>query len=109
NTTARKIATPDSLYSIAGSSTVIVLPSKLDDVPVEPNDGGGSTVGADELIVTDADEEFWDYFDVTSILPTVVPSLVTLTVEYWDGEAWHAFDGLGPAVGPTTVRRTLSS
>ncbi|MDO7882814.1 DUF5979 domain-containing protein [Salinibacterium soli] len=108
NTTVRKIATPDSIYSVAGSSSIVVLPAALDARPTSPSDTGGSTVGADSLVVVDDDEAFFDLFNVTSILPTVVPSGVTLTVEYFDGEAWHSFDGVSPLAGPATFSRTLS-
>ncbi|MGX5682112.1 DUF5979 domain-containing protein [Schumannella luteola] len=108
NTTVRKVATPDTIYSVAGSSAIVVLPASLDDLPTSPTDTGGSTVGADSLVVVDTDEAFFDLFNITSILPTVVPSGVTLSVEYWDGEAWHSFDGVSPVAGPTTFSRTLA-
>lgn len=109
NTSQRKIATPTLVYSVPGTSSVVSLPGQLDPRPTSAGDTGGSTVGAKSLTITDADPEFWDYFDISQVLSTTVPGGVTLAVEYWDGEQWLQFDSHSGAVGPVAYSRPLSS
>jgi uncharacterized repeat protein (TIGR01451 family) len=110
NTTVDKLASPDTIYSVQGSSSVVSLPARVDPRPSGENPGG-STVGVDRLVITDtedpATDPFWEYFDLTAIVATSVPSGATMTVEFWDGDSWEPFDG--PIVGPVSYSRTLTS
>jgi uncharacterized repeat protein (TIGR01451 family) len=110
NTLVDKVASPTTIYSVAGASSVISLPARVAPRPTG-DDEGGSTVGATRLVVSDtadpATDPFWEYFDLAAIVATSVPSGVTMAVEYWDGDSWEPFDG--PIAGPTSYSRTLTS
>jgi uncharacterized repeat protein (TIGR01451 family) len=108
NTSVRKVATPTTVYSVPGASAVFSLPGQIDPLPASPEDTGGSTVGGSSLVITDVDAQFWDYFDLTKILPTAVSAGVTLNVDYWDGTIWKPFTTNSSAVGPTSFSRSLS-
>lgn len=116
NTSVRKIATPGGLYSVAGSSSIVALPGQLDPIPEITDLVGGSTVGAKSLTITDADSDFFDYFDVSKIQPTTVPVGINLVVEYWDGSldgggapVWQQFATNSTATGLANYSRTLSA
>ena len=110
NTLVEKIASPTELYSVAGASSVISLPGRVEPRP-SGDDEGGSTVGATRLVITDtedpATDPFWSYFDLVGVVATSVPTGVTMSVEFWDGDSWEPFDG--PIVGPTSYSRILTS
>ncbi len=110
NTTVRKTATPSEIYSIAGAYTVVSLPARIDGLPVDADDAGGSTVGAATLSVTDSDPAFFDYFNVSRILPTTVPAGTTLTV--WtlgaDNE-WVVFDTKTATSSAVSYSRALTA
>ncbi|ROS31554.1 DUF5979 domain-containing protein [Cellulomonas sp. PhB150] len=100
-TTLTKTFTPDTMYDVPGTGTVVQLESTVKrDLPV----GSGSTIGAQSLVVSDPQDPtagpdaFWNLYDVRSIAPTDVPAGSRLTVEYWDGSAWSTF-GAGAAAG----------
>lgn len=111
NTEITKIASPSTIYSAAGSSSVVTLRGEVSKRPTSPTDTGGSTVGATSLVVTDtADPEtdpFWEYFDLAAIVATSVQDGVTLNVDYWDGDSWEDFGA--PVVGPSPYSHTLNS
>ena len=100
-TTLTKTFSPATTYDVPGTGTVVQLESTVKrDQPV----GSGSTVGAQSLVVSDPQDPtatpdaFWNLYDLRSIAPTDVPAGSSLTVEYWDGTAWHTF-GAGAAAG----------
>ena len=116
NTSVSKTATPGSIYSVTGASTLISLPAQIDPKPTLGTDHGGSTVGSDSLTVQDtADpttDAFWDNFNPSAIVATSVPTGVTLTVNAWDSLT-HTWAPLDPAttdvVGPKSLTYVLTS
>ncbi|HEY2642860.1 MAG TPA: hypothetical protein VGI56_03815, partial [Galbitalea sp.] len=88
NTSVQKAITPPKIYSIAGARSIVSLSDQVDPAPTSPTDTGGSTVGADSLIIRDPQDPtqlgFWDDFNATRILSTSVPVGTTMSVEYWD-------------------------
>jgi large repetitive protein len=116
NTSVSKTATPSSIYSSTGAATVLSLPAHVDPKPTVGTDHGGSTVGADELIVQDtatpASDAFWDSFNPAAIVATTVPSGVTLTVNAWNAttQSWVALDAATTlVVGPTSLTYVLTT
>lgn len=111
-TTLSKSLAPESLYAIAGATTVVSLTARVAPAPTSPGDTGGSTIGAERLVVTDSDLPggFWDDFALGRILATDVPAGSRLTVEYWDSSAaepgWTALTA--PVTGPELFAHTLT-
>ncbi|MEJ1231062.1 MAG: hypothetical protein WDM88_11220 [Galbitalea sp.] len=115
NTSVSKTITPDTIYAVAGASTIISLPAEVSAEPTSPADTGGSTIGADDLTVQDtadpSTDPFWDDFNPAAIVATDVPSSVSLTVNYWDptSSSWLELDpSTTNVVGPTALSYVLT-
>ncbi|MFI2489030.1 DUF5979 domain-containing protein [Promicromonospora kroppenstedtii] len=98
-----KTISPSTVPAVPGQSVVVQLPSQV--LPFGPD---GSTTSANQVVIQDPTDpadpgEFWDNFTATSVRTTDVPSGATLTVSYWDGDAWLPAPGCGPWTGPQTV------
>ncbi|WP_157000758.1 DUF5979 domain-containing protein [Agromyces laixinhei] len=95
STTIGKNITRDSVWAIPGTTTDVTFDAKVNDEG--PN---ASTVGADELIVSDpanppaapAVDPFWNTFDLTQMV-VGVPADANLQVNYWDGDSWEPLPG----------------
>jgi large repetitive protein len=102
-TETEKIISPSEIPAVPGQSVVVQLPSQL--LPFGPD---GSTTNADQVVIQDPTdpsdpEEFWANFTATSVRTTDVPANATLTINYWDGNAWVQAPDCGPFDGPATV------
>ncbi|MFS3127277.1 DUF5979 domain-containing protein [Nocardioides sp. Bht2] len=64
------------IASLKAHATVLGAGTELTDIVVEDVWGNDAT-------------GFWNAFNLTSIVPTQVPPNTTLTVEVFDGTAWH--------------------
>lgn len=114
NTTVDKVVSPDELYSIAGATTLVSLPSSVAPFPSAAVDPNASTVGSVSLVISDpidpellGADQFWNYFDLTDIVATSVPANTVLSVEYYDGDEWLALPGATGLLGPTFVNRSI--
>ncbi|HWL02793.1 MAG TPA: DUF5979 domain-containing protein [Microbacteriaceae bacterium] len=105
NTTIDKQIVPGDIWSVPGSSAVILTEAKVnrrDDVP-------DSTVGAQVLKISDPAapsgtiDGFWDRFDLQAIAPTAVPANATVTANWWNAatQTWEPLPG-ATAVGPVS-------
>lgn len=98
-----KTISPSTLPAVPGQGVVVQLPTQL--LPFGPD---GSTTSANQVVVQDPTDpanpgEFWASFEATSVRTTDVPAGATLTVNYWDGDAWVPAPDCGPYTGPQTV------
>ena len=111
NTIVEKTITPDTIYGIAGATTLISLPSSITPLPVSAVDPMSSTVGSVSLVITDpvdtGADDFYNYFDLTDIVATAVPANTTLTVEYFDGSTWNTLPGAAGLNGPTFLTTSV--
>ena len=113
NTIVNKTITPDTIYGIAGATTLISLPSSITPLPTTAVDPTSSTVGSVALVITDpldtGTDEFYNSFNATDIVATAVPANTTLTVEYFDGTDWLVLPGANGLVGPTFLTTSIDS
>ncbi len=85
----------DELWAVPGSTTDVSFDAKVND-----EGANASTIGADELIVSDpaapqpgdAVAPFWNAFDLSRVV-VGVPANADLQVNYWDGDAWEPLPG----------------
>lgn len=108
NTTVTKRFSPDSLYSAAGASTLILLTGQVDPRPVGTATGG-STVGVTELVVGDTDADFFNYFDVAAIVATDVPANSQLTIRTRSGSTWTDLPGAIGITGPISFKLPIAA
>lgn len=111
NTLVNKTITPDTLYGIAGATTIVSLPSSVTPLPASAVDPTSSTVGSVALVISDpidtGADDFWNFFDLTDIVATAVPANTTLTVEYFDGVEWTVLPGADALLGPTFLTTSI--
>lgn len=74
-TTVSKNFSRSTLWAAAGSAMTAQLTAAV---------ASSSTIGSDHLTITDDSVDFWDSFNLRSIVSTDIPSNSTLTVEYLD-------------------------
>jgi fimbrial isopeptide formation D2 family protein len=108
NTTVTKNFSPDSLYSAAGASTLVLLTGQVDPRPVGTATGG-STVGVTELVVGDTDADFFNYFDVAAIVATDVPANSQLTIRTRSGATWTDLPGAIAITGPVSFKLPITA
>ncbi|WP_172979714.1 DUF5979 domain-containing protein [Agromyces agglutinans] len=109
STLIEKNIVQDEVWDIPGSPTDVTFLASVND-----QGENASTVGADELIVSDPADpqpgdppsEFWNTFDANQ-LTAGVPADANLTVEYWNGEEWVVLPGAELVEGPTTLNYTV--
>ncbi|AQP47715.1 hypothetical protein BW730_09660 [Tessaracoccus aquimaris] len=103
-----KKISPSSIVGTAGEDVVVRLTGHLLPFPQ-------STTEATTVIISDpadvAADAWYDSFAPTRIASTPVPTNATLTVQYFDGTAWHDVEGMVGLTGgvptvdfPATVR-----
>lgn len=104
HTTIDKQIVPGTIWSVPGSTAVILTEARVNRRDEAPND---STVGAEVLKVSDPAapsgtvDGFWDRFNFQAIAPTAVPANATVTASYWNlsSQTWVPLSG-ATAVGP---------
>ncbi|MFF2272916.1 DUF5979 domain-containing protein [Agromyces sp. NPDC058136] len=95
STVVSKNIARDEVWAVPGTTTDVSFDAKVND-----EGANASTIGADELIVSDpADprpgdpvEPFWNTFDLSQIV-VGVPANADLQIEYWDGQTWQTLPG----------------
>ncbi|QBE48929.1 DUF5979 domain-containing protein [Leucobacter triazinivorans] len=95
STVVTKNIARDELWAVPGSSTDVSFDAKVND-----EGENASTIGADELIVSDPAapqpgdpiSPFWNTFDLSRVV-VGVPANADLQVNYWDGDSWEPLPG----------------
>lgn len=115
NTEVSKTVNPSTLYGIAGAQLLVSLPARVTGLPVTTVAPTASTVGSESLVISDpvdvGSDEFWNYFDLTSIVATAVPANTRLTVQYYDTDTqtWEVLPAADGLLGPTLLSTTIPS
>ncbi|OFE16268.1 hypothetical protein BA895_19640 [Humibacillus sp. DSM 29435] len=92
-----KTISPKSLLSIPGETATVRLSGTLKPFP-------DSTTAANELIVQDpadfATDGWWKAFAPRTVAATPIPADSTLTVQWWNGNAWVDVSNMTDLAGP---------
>ncbi|SNS98974.1 LPXTG-motif cell wall anchor domain-containing protein/conserved repeat domain-containing protein [Micrococcales bacterium KH10] len=96
----------DEIPAHAGSSSLVSLNGALSQ---------DSTTGTQTLVIQDpvspgaTPSDFYNHFDITDIPLVNVPVGSTLTIRYWDGNAWQVMSGAENIPGGSSYSHTLTS
>jgi hypothetical protein len=97
--TVGKQIRPGEILAGTGELVTVSLPAAISQFPA-------STTDADRIVVQDPPgtppvlTDWWNHFNATAITQTEVPAGATLTIRYWNGDAWIDLPGAVDIPGP---------
>jgi uncharacterized repeat protein (TIGR01451 family) len=106
--TVDKSISPNQLLANPGEFVTVQLPAQLSPFPA-------STTDAHVLVVQDPpgtppdESDWWNHFNATAITQTAVPAGATMTVRYWNGDAWIVLPGASGIAGPTLFSAAIDT